>query len=218
MNALAFVKQLSSIVEEFSVYTGDVICWKHSDTMAYRISLEDLESVIVPESYDDWFSTNSDIYVGSASNIREDGVDFYFGDYEIDIYFDNMIIIEIIVSLFKMNLPVIAMKLWDISIYQYSSVPTLCIINIIYHIVQYGNVDSMEMLLNMDFVKLYDEFEKHAQYDHDTTLMEICHYRIEKCDINSLIDLCDEFNYIDKKAVLLRYMNSHFDNKEDIGL
>lgn len=217
MNALAFVKQLSSIVEEFSVYTGDVICWKHTDTVAYRISLEDMGSIIVPESYDDWYSTNSDIYIGSDNNIREDGVDFYFDDYEIDIYFNNMIIIEIIVSLFKMNLPVIAMKLWENSIYHYSY-PTLCIINIIYHIAQYGNVDSMEMLLDMDFVKLYDEFEKHAQYDHDTTFMEICNYRIEKCDINLLINLCDEFNYIDKKVVLLRYMNSHFDNKEDISL
>ena len=110
------------------------------------------------------------------------------------------------------------MKLWETSIYHCRNIPTLYINNIIYHITEYGNVDSMEMLLDMDFVKLYDEFEKHAQYDHDTTLMEICHYRIEKCDINSLIDLCDEFNYIDKKAVLLRYMNSHFDNKEDIGL
>ena len=127
-----------------------------------------------------------------------------------------MIIVEIIVSLFKMDLPVFAMKLWENSSYHCPYIPTLC--NIIHHVVQYGNVDSMEMLLNMDFVKLYDEFEKHAQYDHDTTFMEICHYRIEKCDINSLIDLCDEFNYIDKKVVLLRYMNSHFDNKEDIGL
>lgn len=216
MNALTFVKQLSSIVEEFSVYTGDIICWKHSDTDVYRISLEDMESVIVPESYDDWYSTNSGIYVGNASN--EDCVDFYFYDYEIDIYFDNMIIPEIIVGLFKMNLPVLAMKLWETSIYHYSNIPTLYINNIIYHIAQYGNVDSMEMLLDMDFVKLYDEFEKHTQYDHDTTFMEICNYRIEKCDINLLINLCDEFNYIDKKAVLLRYMNSHFDNKEDIGL
>ena len=211
MNALAFVKQLSSTAEEFSVYTNNVMCWKHSDTRAYRISLEDLESVIVPESYDDWYSTNSDIYVG-----REDGVDFYFDDYEIDIDFDNMIIVEIIVSLFKMDLPVLAMKLWENSNYHRPYIPTLC--NIIHHVVQYGNVDSMEMLLNMDFVKLYDEFEKHAQYDHDTTFMEICHYRIEKCDINLLIDLCDEFNYIDKKVVLLRYMSSHFDNKEDIEL
>lgn len=218
MNALVFVEQLSSTAEEFSVYTNNITCWIHSDTRAYRIPLEDLESVIVPESYDAWYSTNSDVYVGSANNIREDGVDFYFDDYEIDIDFDNMIITEIIVSLFKMKLPVLAMKLWENSIYHYSYIPTLSISNIIYHVVQYGNVDSMEMLLNMDFVELYDEFEKHTQYEHDTTFMELCHYRIEKSDINLLIDLCDEFNYIDKKVVLLRYMNSHFDNKEDIAL
>ena len=218
MNALAFVKQLSSTAEEFSVYMNNITCWLHSDTRAYRISLEDLESVIVPESYDVWYSTNSDVYVGSADSIREDGVDFYFDDYEIDIGFDNMIIIEIIVSLFKMKLPIIAMKLWENSIYHYANILTLSISNIIHHVVKFGNVDSMEMLLNMDFVKLYDEFEKHAQYEHDTTFMELCHYRIKKCDIDSLINVCDEFNDIDKKVVLLRYMNSHFDNKEEIGL
>lgn len=211
MTAKEFIENLLDKLKTFDIYERGYHVWNGNND---KVTLDDIDDIIMPETYDDLRNTDVTIkWRDELDRYYNDIIEIHINNYEINLVLDNIIEGEFIISLFEIGLIPIAMRYWETSLTQCAPRRPLSVSGLIDHLMCYGSAETLNTFINLDFVKLYDEYEKNYPGYHTTNFMEACHSRPSHYDLEYYIKgECDENNLIEKKAVLMKYIHTHFDH------